>query len=55
MTATERDELARLRRENRQLRQEKGHIGKGSFIEGAIGSSPMDDAWFAAAPNGRTN
>jgi len=42
MTAAEREELARLRRENRQLRQERDILAKAT-------------AWFAAAPNGRTS
>lgn len=40
MTAAEREELARLRRENRQLRQERDMPAKAT-------------AWFAASPNGR--
>ena len=42
MTAAEREELSRLRRENRQLRQERDILAKAT-------------AWFAATPNGRTN
>lgn len=42
MTSTEREELVRLRRENRQLRQERDILAKAT-------------AWFAAAPNGRTS
>ena len=42
MTAAEREELARLRRENRQLRQERDILAKAT-------------AWFAAAPSGRTS
>ncbi|WP_299823242.1 transposase [uncultured Jannaschia sp.] len=42
LTTAEREELARLRRENRQLRQERAILAKAT-------------AWFAAAPNGRTN
>lgn len=42
MTAAEREELARLRRENRQLRQERDILAKAT-------------AWFAATPNGRTS
>lgn len=42
MTTAEREELSRLRRENRQLRQERDILAKAT-------------AWFASAPNGRTN
>ena len=44
VTAAEREELSRLRRENRQLRQERDILAKAT-------------AWFAAkdAPNGRTS
>ncbi len=42
MTAAEHDELARLRCENRQLRQEQDTLAKAT-------------AWLAASPNGRTN
>ncbi len=42
MSTAEREELARLRRENRQLRQERDILAEAT-------------AWFAAAPNGRTN
>ena len=42
MTSSEREELARLRRENRQLRQKRDILAKAM-------------AWFAPAPNGHTN
>lgn len=42
MTTAEREELTRLRRENRQLRQERDILAKAT-------------AWSAAAPNGRTS
>lgn len=42
MTSIEREELVHLRRENRQLRQERDILAKAT-------------AWFAAAPNGRTS
>ena len=42
MTVAARKELARLRRENRQLRQERDILAEAT-------------AWFAAAPNGRTS
>jgi transposase len=54
MTAAEREELARLRRENRQLRQERDILAKGRHWS-AIGPSDTGDAWFAAAPNRRTS
>ena len=54
LTAAEHKELAHLRRENRQLRQERDILAKGR-LRSAIGPSDDGDAWFAAAPNGRTS
>ena len=42
LTAAERGELARLRREDRQLRRERDILARAT-------------AWFAASPNGRTS
>ena len=42
MSAAEREEFTRLRRENRRLRQERDILAKAT-------------AWFAAALNGRTS
>lgn len=52
--SAEREELGRLRRENRQLRQERDILAKGE-PSGATGPSRMANAWFASAPNGRTS
>jgi transposase len=54
LTPAEHEEPAHLRREARQLRQERDILAKDRHSN-AIGSSPMDDAWFAASPNGRTS
>ena len=46
LASDEREELRRLRKENRQLRQERDILSKDEPL-GAIGSSPMANAWFA--------
>jgi transposase len=46
LTSGEREELARLRKENRTLKLERDILSKGEPL-GAIGSSPMANAWFA--------
>ena len=56
MTAAERDKLAHLRRENRQLRQERDILAKGEADEAGVQwTSAPPGAWFAASPNGRTS
>ena len=56
MATAEREELARLRRENRQLRQERDILAKGEAEKDeARWASAPPNAWFAAAPNGRTS
>lgn len=56
MTSAEREELARLRRENRQLHQERDILAKGEAEMGDVRwTSAPPNAWFAAAPNGRTS
>jgi transposase len=45
-TSLEREELTRLRKENRQLRMERDIPSKGRDSR-AIGSSDNGDAWFA--------
>ena len=46
LSSAERDELRRLRSENRQLRQERDILSKGRH-RSAIGPSDDGDAWFA--------
>jgi transposase len=46
LSADEREELRRLRRENRQLRQERDILAKGEPLA-AIGPRTMANAWFA--------
>ena len=46
LSSVEREELRRLRRENRQLRQERDILAKGRHWS-AIGPSDNGDAWFA--------
>jgi transposase len=46
LSSVEREELRRLRRENRQLRQQRDILAKGEPLC-AIGSRTMASAWFA--------
>ena len=55
VTAAEREEVSRLRRENRQLRQERDILAEGEAKKDDVQwTAAPPNAWFAAAPNGRT-
>ena len=56
MASAEHEGLAHLRRENRQLRQERDILAKGEADQDEVQwTSAPPNAWFAPAPNGRTS